>query len=293
MNSKTKGGEPKRCSWYADTSALLSSDDLLFRVYSPDLSLVPGERRRDSATAIREGFCYPPICLCTPSGTRHLHPADSTWVLVPGLSVELGFVGNVIVILRIHTYLGPVWYPPSAPGALNLVSGSFAELDFVLVLRREDHMSRRLCVRFLREEGYVLSNSAGKRMEFSSCDCCIPGFGLPLVERIPVSVGDDSGKRLCEWERLQECVHCPKMARRGCVCGICENVNQASVCISCINHRWAPPSLQSNSFDFLTMSLGLWYFLKVISWNFQRFLVFSFRFLKPILVEILTSDAQD
>jgi hypothetical protein len=27
------------------------------------------------------------------------------------------------------------------------------------------------------------------------------------------------------------------MARRGCVCGFCENVNQPSVCTSCINQR--------------------------------------------------------
>jgi hypothetical protein len=27
------------------------------------------------------------------------------------------------------------------------------------------------------------------------------------------------------------------MARRGCVCGFCENVNQSSVCTSCINQR--------------------------------------------------------
>jgi hypothetical protein len=180
MNSKTKVGEPKQCSWcgwYADTSILLSSHIPTYRKRRPSLpdifphlSLVPGERRRESATAIRKGLCCP---LDIPMYTVGYPPP------APGaLNVGSGSwsIGGIRFRGKCHTYppdihiMGPVWYPPSAPGALNVVSGSSAELVFVLVLRREDRMSRRLCIWVLQGVLWLCFSTGKKKCEQQQCD---------------------------------------------------------------------------------------------------------------------------
>jgi hypothetical protein len=96
MNSKTKVGEPKGCSWcgwYADTSTLLSCHIPTYRNRRPSLP----------------DISHPPSFSGTRGMTKrecHFNPKRTCYPL------------------DIPMYT--VWYPPPAPGALNVGSGSWS-----------------------------------------------------------------------------------------------------------------------------------------------------------------------